>query len=161
MIEMQFVRGTALYAASFITLPNRKLNSGWNNAAAYRGGGRWDGEVFFPRNCFEAKLKNYTTPTLHSLRVNKMEHAVVRPDSGLHLLVCADALRRQFSKFCCLGCFMKFAILCESARGIELRLVDCFRVGAILAFGMVVSFVNKREATILNLIMLWSIGPQG
>lgn len=56
---------------------------------------------------------------------------------------------------------MEFSVLCESSRGENLRLIDSFWTRTVTSSRVIMSLIDKGEASIFNAILVRSIRAQG
>lgn len=161
MVEVQFIRRTTNGAFSSVTLPHFQFYACGNNATTLCVHLYGLCKVFLTLYGNQTKLKYDAVIIAFLPRIDQMENPIIRPDSGPNLFVHPYTLWWPISLLEKLCPLMKLAISSQSARGIALGLVNELGVGTRSILGMIVAFVNKSRASILDPVSVWCIRANG
>jgi hypothetical protein len=154
VIEVEFVGRTALTTLTTVSLPNLQLDCCGYDPARLSVQTYGLSKVIIALDSNQLELEDSAMRVFLLPRIDKMEYAVVRPDTFTNLFIDSDSLRRARTRLEVLGGAMELSILRELAGWEALRLINSLGIRTGSGPGVIMPFVNKRRATVFYAISI-------
>lgn len=106
----------------------------------------------------QLKLEYISCSVIFYPSINEMKVAIVGPNPLTQLLICLDDIWPLYARFIGTSSGCEFTIFGLSTRGKKFWLVYNLRHWGIGGFWLVMTFVDKNGAILINPILVWSVG---